>query len=685
MLSKQRKKQLLIAIIASVVPALFLIFSTSSHSHAAWIEPIYQVLANTSSGTGQIVARIWTTMMNVVNSFVLALLIYVAFMNILRIQLDSYAVKKFLPTFIMTIILANFSFLIARIIIDLGNMAITVFLHGDPANGMSGVFGNLIADGPPAPGTSLPAGSNYYGTIFSYTIKQLVGITGAVLMFILAIIFFIRNYMLYFLVAMAPLGFLAMALPLTKKYFQMWWSNFTKWVFMPVVSIFWLWLAGQFVSSTQAGGPWFLPVVFSGICFYLAITSPFKVGGAVLGAWTKYGKQAWGATGGKATKWAGQEAKERAGAAALSGKLAISRTGTYQRFLGDNSRIGRYRSAARANTARRKLFLEGPELVKKKREENARVDAAYDLAMDPRTPREARSRYRAIIRSWSQDDRKGKENRGLQDLVNSLRFNPDGTVVTSNNNQGVITGRRFTESGGLGDQASTLAQIAYLLRRPNTLDQGERQLAGNINAGNAVNVTDQNGVTTQRILEFLNTDNGTRVQDLRRLDANAFGTSPVPVVNDQSPAASAPGSSPAEEEISRGVRELVEEFRNLESNMGGEGSLGGEQGFDQLLGEISKMKPNLTLDGAGLAAMILPKLNVNIESMSPQALEQWGRKIKRVSEATDKISNGIEAENAAVLRQIANVIRDGGNPTLLAEGREAIGRPTNINEGEGNG
>jgi hypothetical protein len=133
------------------------------------------------------------------------------------------------------------------------------------------------------------------------------------------------------------------------------------------------------------------------------------------------------------------------------------------------------------------------------------------------------------------------------------------------------------------------------------------------------------------------------------------------------------------------MRELVDEFRNLEQQFGGKGSLGGEGGYDQLLGEISKMKPNLTLSDAGLAAAILPVMKVRIESMDPTALEQWGRKIRQVSEGVNKMTAGIEAENASVLRQIATVIRNGANPSKLAEGRQAIGEASDTEEGEGNG
>jgi hypothetical protein len=77
---------------------------------------------------------------------------------------------------------------------------------------------------------------------------------------------------------------------------------------------------------------------------------------------------------------------------------------------------------------------------------------------------------------------------------------------------------------------------------------------------------------------------------------------------------------------------------------------------------------------------MLPVIKVRIESMDPTALEQWGRKIRQVSEGVNKMTAGIEAENASVLRQIATVIRDGANPSKLAEGRQAIGEAANSDE-----
>ncbi|MCX6810247.1 MAG: hypothetical protein NTY30_00710 [Candidatus Berkelbacteria bacterium] len=287
---------------------------------ASGIEPIYKVLTpdpkckdvvSAATGTvkdaslcyggmGAVTARIWYDIMAVCNSLVLAVLIWVAFMNILRIQMDSYAVKKFLPTFIMAIILANFSFLISRMLLDIANIAISAFLTGNQAHGVTGAFSGLIAEKPIGP---VGFTGNYAGYILVYILKQIFVGVGAVLVAILAFIFLLRNYFIYFLICISPAAFMAMILPITKKYFQQWWSQFLKWIFMPVVSVFWLWLAGEFLGAIDPNAIWVLPMAFAGLCLYMAITSPFKVDKAV-GQWAGLGKKAWGNTGGQAVKGA---------------------------------------------------------------------------------------------------------------------------------------------------------------------------------------------------------------------------------------------------------------------------------------------------------------------------------------------------------------------------------------------
>lgn len=694
--------------------AFVVVFYTPEQAHAAsWFgEPIYKVLGNTGSGMGKITSDVWTVTMNVVNSFVLALLIYVAFMNILRIQMDSYAVKKFLPTFIMTIILANFSFLIARIIIDLGNIVISIFLAGNQQNALSGAFDKLIVcDNPgdlgcPIAPDKVEPGANYYAVINAYIFKQFFVIAGAIMMFILSFVFLVRNYMLYFLIAIAPLGFLAMALPITKKYFQQWWGTFTKWVFMPVVSVFWLWLGGQFVSAVDTGY-WILPVAFGGLCLYMAITSPFKIGGAAIGAWGKLGKQAWGKTGGQAVKGG----KWLVGGGAASYAQSYNQAKAKQaKQLGRTAIADKYQRRADVAAA---LNPKTYQRAIKERIAFGGAQAEKAVAKSDIYNRIAGGAKQIDVMKevtapdW-RDASAFEAGEAAGKLVKTMQSSTSQNVVD-------YLGQRQDEVNklNLARQRAGMAAFTPAEEQAALVDKVMRwfRTTGSVDVENVLGAAGDPNLDRKTLAEASNIAGawGRRsgrqfVDDREQGMLSGMASSPVPAAGASTsgtPASGGSASSPIlgpdgrpyrttkgtdgtseslqerDSELAGYMQELVSEFRNLEEQLGGQGSLGGEGGYDQLLGEISKMKPNLTLSDAGLAAAILPVMKVRIESMDPTALEQWGRKIRQVSEGVNKITNGIEAENASVLRQIAAVIRDGANPSKLAEGRQAIGEAAN--------
>lgn len=694
--------------------AFIIVFSLPQQASASpFGEPIYRVLMDTSSGMGEITARVWNATMNVVNSLVLVLLIYIAFMNILRIQIDSYAVKKFLPTFIMTIILANFSFLIARIIIDIGNITIALFLVGNEQNALTGAFDELIDKVPIAPGKQ-EAGENYFAVINAYIFKQFFVIAGAIMMFILSFVFIVRNYMLYFLIAIAPLGFLSMALPSTKKYFQQWWSNFTKWVFMPVISVFWLWLGGQFVTAVSTGY-WILPVSFGILCLYMAITTPFKVGGAVLGAWGKLGKQAWSKTGGQAVK----------GGKWLVGGGAASYAQSYNQAKAKQAKqLGR---TAIADKYQRRANI-AAALNPKTYQRAIKERIAFGGAQAEKAVAKSDIYNRIVGGAKQIDVMKEVTAPDWRDASAFEAGEAAGKLVktmqtSTSQNVADFLGQRQDEVNklNLARQRAGMAAFTPAEEQAALVDKVMRwfRTTGSVDVENVLGTAGDPNLDRKTLAEASNIAGawGRRsgrqfVDDREQGMLSGMASSPVPaagVPTSPTPASGVSASPPIlgpdgkpyrsteaaggtseslperDSELAGYMQELVSEFRNLEEQLGGQGSLGGEGGYDQLLGEISKMKPNLTLSDAGLAAAILPVMKVRIESMDPTALEQWGRKIRQVSEGVNKMTAGIEAENASVLRQIATVIRNGANPSKLAEGRQAIGEAADTDEGEGNG
>lgn len=294
-----RKKTIIIfSIICTLISVVFFLIPQSAF--AIEVEPLFKVLATGTVGVQ--IKSVWNDVLMFVNSLAAAVLIFIAFANILRININNYGIKKFLPTLILTIIAANFSYLICRLLVDLANVACDLLITGTGAatatttpdisastKAVGGAFDFTTKNV-----TSFPE----YPRIFILAILELVG---AVFILILAFLFFIRNYIIYFLVVLAPIAFVSLSLPQTKTVFNQWWSNFWKWAFLPVVSLFWLWIAGRWIGTLfgVAGSSSILAVAFSGVCYYLAITTPFKMGGTIMQQWGNLGKKAWGATGGK--------------------------------------------------------------------------------------------------------------------------------------------------------------------------------------------------------------------------------------------------------------------------------------------------------------------------------------------------------------------------------------------------
>src|SRR3989339_477086 len=292
-----------------ILSILFLLLAfTPSHAQAA--EKLYQVLQG-NAGPAQTIKEVWSGLISFMNYAAIGVLIFIAFANILRININTYGIKKFLPTLVLALILANFSYFICRIFIDLSNIVMDALVNGPGGVGINvgtkdfGIAGAFNFDATTMQNELVINGAFQWGNLFKFLVYTLLEFAGVIVILILAFLFFIRNYIIYFLVALSPLAFLATVLPQSKGMFNTWWSNFLKWVFMPVVSLFWLWVGTKF-AHTLGTSTTLLGIAFAFACYYLAITTPFKMGGGIMNQWKgwseKIGKKAWGATGAQAVK-----------------------------------------------------------------------------------------------------------------------------------------------------------------------------------------------------------------------------------------------------------------------------------------------------------------------------------------------------------------------------------------------
>lgn len=242
----------------------------------------------------------WNFCLGLVNVLVIGILIFLAFINILRIQIDTYALKKILPTLILAIIIANFSMLICRMLVDFSDVLTrTVYQAFGISNGglelgqklaQALSLANVATGGIMGVGlVLLPFLANpvtLAAFLVLFIVAIIVVLIPAILALILAFLLYIRIAVVYFLAAISPLAFIMIALPSTQGIFKQWWAQFARWVFMaPAVFL----LLGAALLPTSGAGK-LIPFIITCAMLYLAVQVPFKLGGAVMAAWGGLGK-----------------------------------------------------------------------------------------------------------------------------------------------------------------------------------------------------------------------------------------------------------------------------------------------------------------------------------------------------------------------------------------------------------
>lgn len=264
--------------------------------------------------------QLWSIVRTFVNILAFIGLLLVAFANLLRINLDTYTIKRTLPKIILAIIAANLSFLIARLVIGiantLGNVAIEEIrkaLEGfAQSNGYlaAATFAFAII-----PGFGLGSLAIGCGLL-------LVGLLAAVVIgFLLAI----QPTVVSLLVGIAPIAIVAIALPFTEGFYKQWQKYFFNWVFMlPAIGVIALAMNLMSGAARPSDSPlvWIASYVARALLLYFAIMIPFKLGGTIMQAYAG------------AAKWAGIAGGGYIGRRALLG--AVSRESSLKDYLNRN-------------------------------------------------------------------------------------------------------------------------------------------------------------------------------------------------------------------------------------------------------------------------------------------------------------------------------------------------------------
>lgn len=257
-----------------------------------------------------------------VNIIALIILLFVAFATILRIQVDTYGIKKLLPVTIIAIVVANISlpiFSISSSVIDTIQDEISFFTSYQWVNAFAFFFRNLTT-------------VTHIGTLgVGMTVASILtgGISGGVTVILALILLIIpvliiialgfilsfRPYVLFLAGGLAPIAIMMSVLPQTQAIFKKWLGISVAWLIMPIIVFGIIHLADMIPTISYipgAGGVvsgivgFFLPIAIKAGLLLLAIRFPFMIEKDITNLTKIIGKAAWGSalySGARAGNW----------------------------------------------------------------------------------------------------------------------------------------------------------------------------------------------------------------------------------------------------------------------------------------------------------------------------------------------------------------------------------------------
>jgi len=220
-----------------LIYAVFVFFSwllTAATSLFAWIlNP-----ANMSVLNNVAITQVWTNVRDFLNMFFIMVLLFSAFCTIF--QYDKWGLKTVWLRIVINALLVNFSFTIARFIIDVSNVTMYYMLNN--------IFPSVSASGAGSILTKIGGDSGIQkmlvpNSVGTYQTSYLIAAT--VFIFILAItflviacLFVIRLAVLAILIMFSPVGFVGYIFPPLHTYADMWWKKLFQYSFFAPIMVF---------------------------------------------------------------------------------------------------------------------------------------------------------------------------------------------------------------------------------------------------------------------------------------------------------------------------------------------------------------------------------------------------------------------------------------------------------------
>jgi hypothetical protein len=200
------------------------------------------------------VKAIWYTVRDFLNMFFILVLLFASFCTIF--QYSKWNLKSIWLSVLINALLVNFSFAIARFLIDISNVIMYYMLNNYfgalTNNGAGGIFASIT-------GQTGIVKLLVPGPLSGYEVSYLIAATVfvfilAMTFLVMAVLFLIRLVSLTVIVMFAPVGFVGNIAPPLKKFADQWWSALFNNAFYGPAQVFFLMVAMKIMTEMSKRG-----------------------------------------------------------------------------------------------------------------------------------------------------------------------------------------------------------------------------------------------------------------------------------------------------------------------------------------------------------------------------------------------------------------------------------------------
>lgn len=222
----------------------------------------------------------WITLRNVILGLLTLAILIIALANILHIQPEKYSLQVMIPKLFITIFMTIFSFAIATFLLDLVQSLQSLMMDEFAALWTTGVWYESYTKFSSSIGASL-------GATIQVEILIPVAIIGTILILLsgvaLMLLLIIRIFMIYVLIAISPVAFMANLLPFTEKYYSQWWSEYMKWLWQGPVILLVMYI-GAVILANSGPSNIVVAVAMISTAYVMAFFIPISMGNKLTGA-----------------------------------------------------------------------------------------------------------------------------------------------------------------------------------------------------------------------------------------------------------------------------------------------------------------------------------------------------------------------------------------------------------------